>query len=350
VSWPGQETRAPASGPIEQVNHLKQQEITVLEELVRDCPGRPDPQILLALTLYRHGRDSEAVGIWTTLLAQHPQRTDFYNSLGLVAFKKGDYEQAIAYWQQALKVNPRLPKVNSHIGMALMAQGKQAETIAAFQREIEISPQSATDHFYLAQQFLQQNQLIQAIPYYERAVALNPKLTHAYYGLFQAHSRLQEHEQAQPYLQTFKQLKTQEQQARREGILAFDDLGKTKNDTVHTYVLVSRIYLADRKIDKAQAVLRRVITLVPEKSTGYRELASLLLQTGKNPPEAQMLAQQALSLEQTAANYFAHGRACEACGDFAAAFASLKRAVALEPDNQTYRRALDHLGKRGNRP
>jgi superkiller protein 3 len=418
ASWPGQEKPAPAISPNELINRLKQQEITVLQELVRDCPGRLDSQILLAKTLYRHGRNSEAIRIWNAILKQHPQRTEIYDLLGMAAFRKGQYEKAIAYWQQILQVNPKLPNTHSSIARAMMALGRQEEAIAAFQKEIEIFPKSALNHFLLAQQFLQRNQVTQAKQYYERAIALNPKLTNAYYGLFQAHSLLQEHEQAQQYLKTFKQLKTQEQQARNESILAFDDLTKTKRETAHTYALVDRIYLVNRMPDKAEiplkqalalcpdhpdyakvlaifyqqrnrlaealelyetsgrlkpndpwiftsiarvathlkhytkaeSALRRVITLTPQKSAGYRELAYLLLQTSKNRQEALVLARRALSLEPTAANYFAHSRACEANGDFVGASASMESAVALEPDNQIYRRALDNLRKRGIRP
>jgi tetratricopeptide (TPR) repeat protein len=114
--------------------------------------------------------------------------------------------------------------------------------------------------------------------------------------------------------------------------------------------LVGRIYLINRMLDKAEAALRQAIPLAPQKSAGYRDLAYLLLQTGKNHPEALILAQRALSLEPTAANYFVHSRACEANGDFAGALASLEHAVALEPNNQTYHRALDTLRKRGTRP
>jgi len=418
ASRPGQETPALPISRIEQINRLKQQEIAVLQELMQDCPGRLDPQILMAKTLYRHGRDSEAVRIWNAILKQHPQRTDVYDLLGIAAFRKGQYEQAIAYWQQALQVNPKLPNAYGSIAKALTALGRQEEAIAAFQKEIEISPRSALDYFLLAQQLLQRNQVTQAKQYYERAIVLNPKLINAYYGLFQAYSRLQEHEQAQQYLKTFKQLKTQKQLARKKSILAFDDLTKTKRDTAHTYNLVGKIYLINRMLDKveaplkqalalcpdrpdyanilamiyqrsnrlaealelyetagrltpndprvftniarvathlnlhtkAEAALRRVIALAPQKSAGYRELAYLLLQTGQNLPEALKLAQQALFLEPTAANYSAHSRACEANGDSVGALDSLERAVALEPDNQTYRRALDTLRKEGIRP
>ncbi|UCE48172.1 MAG: tetratricopeptide repeat protein, partial [Phycisphaerales bacterium] len=246
--------------------------------------------------------------------------------------------------------NPKLPNAHGSIAKALTALGRQEEAIAAFQKAIEISPGSALNYFLLAQQLLQRNQVTQAKQYYERAIALNPKLINAYYGLFQAHSRLQEHEQARRYLKTFKQLKTQKQQARKASILAFDDLTKTKHDTAQTYTLVGRIYLVNRMLDKAEAALSQVIMLAPQKSAGYRDLAYLLLHTGKNHPEALALAQRALSLEPTAANYFAHSRACEANGDFEGAIASLEQAVALEPDNQTYRRALDNLRERGIRP
>lgn len=273
LSLQGQEITPPAPSPSDQIKHLKQQEIAVLRELVLDCPSHPDPQILLAKALYRHGRNSEAVRTWSAIVKAHPQRTDVYDLLGMTAFKKGQYEQAIACWQQALQVNPKLPKAHSSIAKALTALGRQAEAIAAFQNEIEISPKSALDHFLLAQQLLQRNQVIQAKQYYERAVALNPRLLNAYYGLFQAHSRLQEGTQAQQYLKTFMQLKTQKQQARTQSILAFDDLTKTKQDAAQTYALVGKTYLLKRMFEKAETPLKQAIALCPDRPDYAKLLA-----------------------------------------------------------------------------
>jgi len=274
LSLPGQETAPPGHGPIEQIKRLKQQEIAVVQKLVRDCPARIEPQILIAKTLYRHGRDSEAVRTCKAILKRHPKRTDIYDLLGMAAFKKGQYEQAVAYWQRALQVNPKLPKAHSSIARALTALGRQEQAIAAFQKEIEISPQSALDHFLLAQQLLQGNQALQAKQYYKRAIALNPKLVNAYYGLFQAHSRLQEAEQAQQCLKTFKQLNTQKQQARTQSILAFDDLTKTKQETAHTYALVGKTYLLNRMFDKAEAPLEQALSFHPGHP-GYAKLLAI---------------------------------------------------------------------------
>ena len=135
-----------------------------------------------------------------------------------------------------------------------------------------------------------------------------------------------------------------------EALELYETAGRLTPNDPRVFTNIARVATHLNRYDKAQAAWRRVIALTPQKSAGYRELASLLLQTGKNPQEALALARQALSLEQTAANYFAHSRACEANGDFFNAFASLERAVRLEPNNQTYRRALDNLRKRGNRP
>lgn len=268
----GQETTQPAS--IGEIQRLKQQELAALQNLVRDCPARLGPQILLARVLYRHGRDTEAVRRWKAILRQHPQRTDVCDLLGMTAFKKGKYEQAIAYWQKALQVNPKLPQAHSSIARALTALGRQEQAIAAFQKEIEISPQSAQDHFLLAQQLLQQNQAAQAKQYYRRAIALNPRLVNAYYGLFQAHSRLQEAEQARQCLQTFKQLNTQKQQARTQSILAFDDLTKAKRDAAQTYAQVGKTYLLKRMLVKAEAPLKQAVALCPDRQD-YGQLLAI---------------------------------------------------------------------------
>jgi tetratricopeptide (TPR) repeat protein len=273
VSIQGQETASPAHSPIEQIKLLKQQEIAVLRKLVRDCPGHLDSEILLAKALYRHGQGSEAIRGWKAILKQHPQCTEVCDLLGTAALKKGQYEQAIAYWQQALQVNPKQPKAHSSIAKALTALGRQEEAITAFQKEIAISPKSALDHFLLAQQLLQCNRWTQAKQHYEQALALDPKLTNVYYGLFQAHSRLQEHRQAQQYLKTFKRLKTQKQEARRESILAFNDLTKTKRDTAQTYALVGKTYLVKRMLDKAEAPLEQALALYPDRPDYAKLLA-----------------------------------------------------------------------------
>jgi len=86
-----------------------------------------------------------------------------------------------------------------------------------------------------------------------------------------------------------------------------------------------------------------VINLAPDKSSGYRLLAQLYLETQRNFPKAKELAQKAVVFEATAFNYFLLGWACDLNGDTAKAFSAVKRAVELDPTNPKYQQMLKHI-------
>ncbi|KPK37066.1 MAG: hypothetical protein AMJ65_15470, partial [Phycisphaerae bacterium SG8_4] len=87
---------------------------------------------------------------------------------------------------------------------------------------------------------------------------------------------------------------------------------------------------------EAEKAFSKVITLGPQDSTGYRELARLYLKTRKKLPLARQLAEKALALEAIAGNYFVVGWACYENGDIPGAFKAVKRAIELDPDNTQY--------------
>jgi tetratricopeptide (TPR) repeat protein len=81
-----------------------------------------------------------------------------------------------------------------------------------------------------------------------------------------------------------------------------------------------------------------MIRLFPQASDGYRELARLYLKNARKTARARKLAEKALALDASAANYFMLGWACHASGDRASALAATKRALELEPDNSECQR------------
>ena len=82
-------------------------------------------------------------------------------------------------------------------------------------------------------------------------------------------------------------------------------------------------------------------------SDGYRELARLYLQTRKNTAQARQLAEKALALEASAANYFMLAWACTVGGDNTAALPAVRRALELEPENPDCQR-LYRMIQQGN--
>ncbi|MHC4889194.1 MAG: tetratricopeptide repeat protein, partial [Planctomycetota bacterium] len=70
-----------------------------------------------------------------------------------------------------------------------------------------------------------------------------------------------------------------------------------------------------KRFDDAEEALREVIKLAPEDSSGYCELALLYLGMKRSYREARKLAEKAVKLEKTAANYYVLTRACEMNSD-----------------------------------
>lgn len=100
----------------------------------------------------------------------------------------------------------------------------------------------------------------------------------------------------------------------------------------------------------AEKALRTAIAMAPTQAAGYRELAQLYLRAKIKQVEARDLADKAVKLEPVAPHYFLLGWAYDVTGDRARALETLQRAVALDPQNQTYQQVLQQMTVKGKRP
>jgi len=105
-----------------------------------------------------------------------------------------------------------------------------------------------------------------------------------------------------------------------------------------SYLLIGILSAQLERMDDAEEAFRKLMTLAPQDSAGYRELARLYLKTRKALQQARRLAEKAVALEPVAANYFVLAWACDENGDTANARPAIKRAVEQEPTNQQYQR------------
>jgi len=104
------------------------------------------------------------------------------------------------------------------------------------------------------------------------------------------------------------------------------------------------------QFEQAEKAFRTTIAMAPTQAAGYRELARLYLRAKTRQVEARDLAAQAVKIEPAAAHYFLLGWACDVTGDRARALEALRRAVALDPQNQTYQQVLQRITAEGTRP
>jgi tetratricopeptide (TPR) repeat protein len=269
-------TTAPSKLTLEQeISALKNEEMELVEQLVKEFPKSEVPLVLMGNVHRKYGNSAEAVECWEKALAQNPIRPDAYDGMGWIAIERGEYEKAIAFWRKALEINPKMPGAHNSIAQALMALGKYSELIVEAEEEIKISPQSGLSYFLLGQGYLKQKEYDKAKKYYETAIELQPDNVNAYYGLFTACSRLKLQDKAREYMATFKELKAKDRKVLMDRNQAFDDLVIMRKGLAETYSGAEQLYWNKGDLQKAEQLMDRAVTLDP-KNTGYlRKLAFL---------------------------------------------------------------------------
>jgi len=121
-----------------------------------------------------------------------------------------------------------------------------------------------------------------------------------------------------------------------------EELAKIEPDRPGYRVEIGRLRAGLLQYDMAEQAFREACRLAPRNAGCHRALATFLLQTGRNLPDALAGARAAVRDEPTAAHYALLAAACRANGDRAGALAAIEQAVLQEPENPEYLQ-LDRL-------
>ncbi|UCG59539.1 MAG: tetratricopeptide repeat protein, partial [Phycisphaerales bacterium] len=399
----------------QEIAELKEEEVQLAEQLMRDFQANENSLMIMGNVLHRHGNAIEALKFMNQALKINPRRADVYSAMGWLSIQKGEFEQAIAHYRKALEIQPNLPNTRSNIAHALVVLGRHDEATKELNREIQTAPDSAFAHFLLGQAYLQQKQYDKARESYEAVIKIDPQYAKAYYGLATVCAKLGNGDGAGAYSEKFRKLKAEERKdlSDRKSVER-DDFLDTQKTSALTFIEAGQLYVDAGKLDKAEQLLRRaagldpenvvcfreiaslyqksnqpskalamleraseiepenpmwyaniamlsaqlqrfddaeeafrkVIAMAPGDSNAYRHLAHLYLRTDTKLAQAKQLAEKAIALEATAANYFVLSLACNKNGDTAGALSAIKRALELEPNNPQCRRLYELILQR----
>ncbi len=95
-----------------------------------------------------------------------------------------------------------------------------------------------------------------------------------------------------------------------------------------------------RQLELADDALQQVVRLLPNDDYAYRLRAQTQMAQARDLPGAVASAQRALELSPVAANHYLLGTAFYHARNYQAAKAALRQAIAIEPDNAEFSRAL----------
>ncbi|MHC4734464.1 MAG: tetratricopeptide repeat protein [Planctomycetota bacterium] len=306
----------------------------------------PDLRSSIAFSLMALGRHTEAIEQLKNNVQIFPKSVYSNFLLGQAYLQQKDYENAKKHYQTAIRLDQNY--VNAYYGLftaysRLKQQDKAREYMAAFKKlkAEEMKALKARDKLYddliTMRQTVAGNQILAARIYQaegrsdkteellQKAVTLDPENPTCLMELADFYSATNRPAEV---LKMYKRISEIEPQ----NPACFLNIG----------VIAATL----KRFDDAEEAFREVIKLAPEDSSGYRELAWLYLNTKNSYDQARKLAEKAVKLEKTAANYYLLTCACEMNGDRTNALKAAEQAIQLDPGNVEYKQTYQRIKNR----
>ena len=286
--------------------------IQELEKEIRIVPNSSFACFLLGQTYLLQNEYQKAKENYEAAVRIRPNYTNAYYGLATVCAKLGDREKAKEYSENFKKLKAEERK---------SLKGRKIEYNDFF----ETQRSAAITYVNVGRMYRDNGKLDEAEEQLIQAAGLDPENVICY---LQLASLYQAKGQSAKALQMYKKIR------------------EIEPDSPVSYLVIGILSAHLKRYDDSEEAFRTMIKLAPRKSDGYRELARLYLKTGEKLSQARQLAQKAVTLETTAANYFVYGWACYAVGDTANALAAVKKAVELDPGNAQYQHLYKQIQQR----
>lgn len=327
----------------QEVIALKNEELELAEQLMRDFPGREESLVVMGNLCYRHGDVIKALEYWNKALEINPRQANVYKSMALLYMKKGQFNDAVEQFRKALEIEPQLPDAYVNIGHSLMMSGRPKEAIEALQKEIQISPNSGFAYFLLGQAYLQQKEYEKAKENYEAAIKINPVYTNAYYGLASVYAKLGNRDKAKEYSENFKKLKAEDRKSLKGRKIKYDDFVETRKSAAMTYINIGRAYRENGKLIIAEELLKQAAGLDPENVVCFLELATIY-QISKQPSKALQMYKKVRDIQpESPVSYLVIGILSAHLKQFDEAEEAFQRLIKLAPRKSDGYRELARL-------
>jgi len=343
-------------------------------------PKRADVYRSMASLSMKKGQFAEVIRQYRKALEIEPQLPDVYSNMGHALMMAGRPEEAIKALEREIQISPNSGFAYFLLGQAYLQRKEYEKAKENYEAALKINPEYTNAYYGLASVFAKLGNLDKAKEYSESFKKLKAEERKSLKGRKIKYDDFVETQKTaaityvnigRVYRENGKLIKAEELLKQATGldpnnIVCFLELGtiyqisKQPSKALQMYKKISEIqpespvsYLVIgilsahlKRFDDAEKAFRTLITLAPQKSDGYRELARLYLKTGQKLPQARQLAEKALALEANAANYFVLSWACYANGDIANALPTIKRAVELDPGNQQYQLLYKQIQQR----
>jgi len=323
-------------GRVADLNSRYEEAATHFQKAVELSPSLADTRWLsdtvsqLAQTLMKLGQLPAARQALEQHLRDGPPSAKNHLLLGQLLLQMREYEPAAASFQASIRIQSNQPEAHFGLATALKRTGRDTESAAAMEefqklREhkskartrmkfqeaepLELAGKVATTYAHAGQAYMQHGDAQVGEQHWRRATRLSP--THVDARAFLATYYLQSGRPA-------------------DALQASEELAAIEPANPMHHWRLAMLHRRLGQFEPAEAALRTVITLSPERAEGYAALADLYLQSVRRPDAARPLAQQAVQLEPTAEHYALLSRVCAQLGDQDAALDAAQQAQQLQ--------------------
>jgi serine/threonine protein kinase/tetratricopeptide (TPR) repeat protein len=138
-------------------------------------PDRPSVRYIAALTMYRVGQFAEAAQEVQRALALQPTYEDAIRLHAMILTRQGKVDEALTEFRRVMALRPNAVTIHADMGVALFQASRFQEALDALDRAIALSPGSSINLTRAGAAAQQLGETQRALDYYERANAIQPR-------------------------------------------------------------------------------------------------------------------------------------------------------------------------------
>lgn len=255
-------------------------------------------------------------------LQQYYSATE-YNISGQLFYVSGDFESSLRQYNTALNINPRDENVKwlaSHVERIM-----DEEALEEYKAIVRGQPNSATAHAGLGLLYQRRGMIDEAIAEMKTAIQLDPGIAIARINLGMMY---------------------QKKGMIDEAIEQFREMANIQPDSATIHGMLGDLYREKGNYQQAEAEFKKALEIDPEMGLIHYSFAVLYLQQGGKLDEALKHAKKATQLNPAPGFIAILARIYYEKRMYADAEREIKRAIELEPDNESYRSLLDEIKKK----
>ena len=153
------------------------------EKALEINPRYVDAHSNLGILLVKQGKSQEAMPHFIEVLRLKPDEVEAHNHLGIILSKQGKSQEAVAHFSEAIRINPNYEEAYLNLGIALVQQGRNQEAISQLSEALRVNPKNAKVHNSMGVALSGQGKIREAIVHYAQALQINPDYADAHYNL-----------------------------------------------------------------------------------------------------------------------------------------------------------------------